>query len=65
MSTTRTITLACDHSTSSSSRACEQSFVTDVEKVGEAREAAASNGWTHKGGDDYCAIHADDAEGAA
>lgn len=65
MSTTKRITLGCDHSTSSSSRACEQSFRGESDKVGEVRDAAAEFGWTKRGNDDYCPLHRDDSEGAA
>lgn len=67
MSTTKRITLHCDHATSSSTRACEQSFRGDSDKVGEVRDAAAELGWVRKGNaEDYCALHVDDAgEGAA
>lgn len=65
MSSTKTITLVCDHATSSSSRACEQTYALTTDRVTSARDAAAELGWTHRGGDDFCAIHAADAEGAA
>ena len=65
MSTMRTISLACDHATSSASRACEQAFLSDVEKVTDARSAAAEQGWVHKGGGDFCPLHAADVDGEA
>ena len=65
MSTTRTISLTCDHATSSASRACEQTYAAEVEKVGDARSAAAVQGWAHKGGGDYCPLHVADVDSEA
>lgn len=61
MSTTKRVSLQCDHATSSSTRACEQTFKGESDRVGEVRDAAAEVGWVRKGNDDYCGLHVADA----
>lgn len=56
MSTTASVTLACDHE-----GGCGQTYVAAGSKPAAARTEAADLGWTRKGQSDYCPLHEADA----